>query len=314
MPVQGSLIDLVRRSALKRFLERLNGADNTWSKSMRPYLRSKCESPLTANGLFALSKELRGCMMSVGERRGQGGGISADQSMLSRAGSRWEALVGWYLNSILFTTNAVVVPSIRELTPNSITSAMAVNIQNSKVSTETDVLLMEFPDDPAINAEVLDNQSTASIQRNLDQVAESHFDKISVVSLQCKTNWNDDAQKPMLWSLIYDAALSGNPIVSVGSGAWSIISLKRFRYGFVTMPSNDLSKFTSDKLAVRRVSALSGGNYWGEAFLNGVAWTLSDLPSKCDLDSVTLGRGLLSGLNTELSSNGGSLPSYFDFD
>ena len=30
-----------------------------------------------------------------------------------------------------------------------------------------------------------------------------NFDKIEINVIQCKTNWNDNAQIPMLWDMIY---------------------------------------------------------------------------------------------------------------
>jgi hypothetical protein len=63
--------------------------------------------------------------------------------------------------------------------------------------------------------------------------------------------------------------------VKVGRNGYSVEQL-RFNYSFVVVPSQKKEIIAGSVPAVR-VTALSGGNYWGQASKNGVAKSLKEI-------------------------------------
>ncbi|MDB9969140.1 hypothetical protein OAE08_05705, partial [Gammaproteobacteria bacterium] len=89
-------------------------------------------------------------------------------------------------------------------------------------------------------------------------------------------NWNDNAQIPMLWDMVYSAKGFGRS-VTVGSKGRSIESFASFTYSFVTVPSQkDIAGYKVTSTAVNRVKHISGGNYWGLPNKQGVADSLNE--------------------------------------
>jgi hypothetical protein len=94
--------------------------------------------------------------------------------------------------------------------------------------------------------------------------------------LQCKTNWNDNAQIPMLWDMIYNSSTFRIPYVSVGRNGVNPSSFRQFSYAFVTVPSNQ-GVYQAMNTSVLRVKGLTGGNYWGKATEQNIAASLKEL-------------------------------------
>lgn len=213
------------------------------------------------------------------------------QSSLSGGGAAWEALVCWYLNLCLVGTNTVVVKSSIELIPDPIRESLKVNYGSFTSNTESDLIAITFPSSPnytinKMNLNLFNNSGVAipvtkghankfNTKEILNQLAQNDFSNYEVGIIQCKTNWNDNAQIPMLWDLIY-ASKGFNNGVSVGSSLFSIKNLKRFSYSFVTVPTSR-GPFTSDSTSVKRVSNLSGGNFWGKPTSSNVAHSIKEI-------------------------------------
>ncbi len=115
------------------------------------------------------------------------------------------------------------------------------------------------------------------MKKELDKEVGEYFDKFSIGIIQCKTNWNDNAQIPMLWDMIYSAGGFRGRQISVGVNNYSIQSLDSFTYSFVTVPSNKLSNFKPNSVSVKRVKGLSGGNYWGRITEQGIARSVKEI-------------------------------------
>lgn len=104
--------------------------------------------------------------------------------------------------------------------------------------------------------------------------------------IQCKTNWNDIIQTPMLWSLVYylsrdniNWTISSN--INFGSGLYTLPRLKDFSYSFVSVPTQNNgeyetdpdkkakleadfeNKFSETNLPIKRAKLIRGGYYWG---------------------------------------------------
>ncbi len=68
--------------------------------------------------------------------------------------------------------------------------------------------------------------------------------------------------------------------VSFGTNGLNPNSVSSFKYGFATVPSNDLKNFNSTSLCVLRIKNLIGGNYWGHPTKPDIASSLKELPNR----------------------------------
>lgn len=218
----------------------------------------------TANGVYDLGSKLSYIFQSTSTGRGQ--------NDVSGAGNAWECLVCWYLNLVFQGTGAVAIKKKRALVPEAVADATAVVYGNSQTNTESDLLVFAIP--PSLLSGVtLDGLS------EIDAFIRRHCRDITVGVVQCKTNWNDNAQIPMLWDMVYRARGFRDTGISVGKNGIATNDFKSFSYSFMTVPSqkNLGSKFKNDSMAVKRVRNLSGGNYWGWPSVNGVALSFSEI-------------------------------------
>jgi len=226
----------------------------------------KLNGQFSSKSLQLISENLRAVFQGTG-------GSSRNQSSLSGGGAAWEGMVCWYLNLCLLGTNCVVIKQSKKLLPDPIRKALTVMYGSTPSNTESDLIAITFPE--SIKA-FGDNFKKSEI----DEFCRISFSKLQVCVIQCKTNWNDNAQIPMLWDIIYNSA-GGIQRATVGIEGYSVENLQRFSYAFVTVPSQkkeDEHKPTST--SVLRVSQLSGGNYWGKATKVGVALTLYEMLTK----------------------------------
>lgn len=207
--------------------------------------------------------------LNRGEGRSSGGAEA--QASLSGGGSAWESLITWYMNLILAGTPSVAIKMNKALIPAPLLEAIAVSYGNIKTNTESDILVVTFPEE-----QISVHQDKKRFFEDITSFTESYFSKFSLDIIQCKTNWNDNAQIPMLWDMLYSANSFKNTKISIGSSEYSIQSLERFSYSFVTVPTSRGS-FKPDNLCVLRVANISGGNYWGQATKAGVASSIKEI-------------------------------------
>lgn len=187
-------------------------------------------------------------------------------SAVSTGGTAWECLVAWYLNLVFVGTQVLVGRPSQKFTPSCISKALSIVIANHQTNTESDLIAFSVP-----RVKSKDSLNLAEINKaiSLDTAL------CSVGVIQCKTNWNDNAQIPMLWDLIYQFSRNPIPRVNVGVDGYSPSSFRDFSYAFVTVPTVS-TQFKASSLAVLRVTNLSGGNYWGKPTQNGVARRVSE--------------------------------------
>lgn len=219
------------------------------------------------------------------------GNTGRGQSDVSGGGYGWEGLICWYLNLCLAGTRGVVLRKASD-SPLPLRDAISVNYGNFKSNTESDITVIIFPNqvpfDTDINLlSVSDSQGNPiplflrngkfNIMPILNKLTENHFDDFEVGIVQCKTNWNDNAQIPMLWSMIYETTNFINPAISVGSNGYSIRDLAKFSYSFCTVPTNDLGNYNPNSTSVNRVRNLTGRNYWGHPSKSGVSSSVKEI-------------------------------------
>jgi len=213
------------------------------------------------------------------------GGKGRGQGKVSATGAAWESLVCWYINLCTVGSRTVAIRKMN-LVPKPIQDAITVNYGNFACNTESDITVVTFPDLPDYNSDfeelrVLDKGFLIDvIIKNKfntgcsDFIASRDFDEYEIGIIECKTNWKDNAQIPMLWDVIYSANGWEGRNITVGKEGFNIHDTKKFTYSFVTVPTNPIK---SNSVSVKRVTNLSGGNYWGKVTEQHVARSLKEI-------------------------------------
>ncbi|RLK63551.1 hypothetical protein D3H64_03755 [Atopobacter sp. AH10] len=315
-----NIIEYARELSIKKLFE-TNGFSTVW-----PTWKNKIQTdifnsaPPTEHLIYSIGDNLRDIFRTTGQ-------AGRSQSEVSGGGANWEALVCWYLNICLIDRRTFVLKHNKDLIPSPIKDAITVNYGNFRSNTESDLIAITFPDkaeytidkEQILIKDIHGNSVDISKGKNynflpiLDALVARDFDDIEIHIIQCKTNWNDNAQIPMLWDAVYSANTFRNGI-SVGTNGYSIHDAKRFTYSFVTVPSNQIKKngrltYKNTSTAVLRVLNLSGGNYWGLPSETGVASSIKELLER-NLKSGH-SNGIISTIRTSMSYLN-STYSYFD--
>lgn len=315
-----NIIEYARELSIKKLFE-TNGFSTVW-----PTWKNKIQTdifnsaPPTEHLIYSIGDNLRDIFRTTGQ-------AGRSQSDVSGGGANWEALVCWYLNICLIDRRTFVLKHNKDLIPSPIKDAITVNYGNFRSNTESDLIAITFPDkaeytidkEQILIKDIHGNSVDISKGKNyiflpiLDALVARDFDDIEIHIIQCKTNWNDNAQIPMLLDAVYSANTFRNGI-SVGTNGYSIHDAKRFTYSFVTVPSNQIKKngrltYKNTSTAVLRVLNLSGGNYWGLPSETGVASSIKELLER-NLKSGH-SNGIISTIRTSMSYLN-STYSYFD--
>jgi hypothetical protein len=268
----------------RRYLKQL-AAVPTFRKchpSWRDHIAEILGHDVDGQSLYDLGDNLAE-IFRVTNRAGRG------QNTLSAGGTGWECLVCWYLNLIFWNTPIIVARQNKKFIPDVVNDSLCVTISNVQTNSESDIVVFSVP-----HAFELGGAALADLNRHLVR----HMQSSELCVVQCKTNWNDNAQIPMLWDMIYNSIQFRIRAVSVGRQGVSPSSYKHFSYAFVTVPSNS-DGYVAESTAVLRVKGLSGGNYWGRATRPGVAASIKEFPGR--LFSSVFEGGIVSHLNRSIS-------------
>ncbi|WP_138431355.1 hypothetical protein [Fodinibius saliphilus] len=255
--------------------------------------------------ILNLGEELSEVFLSTRGDVEEGLSVAEANSKASTSGTAWECLVAWYLNLVFVNSRAVVFKKTGDV-PTPLTDGLEVLHKNTKTNSESDLLVVVFPDTPHFTDEILQVPITnersvpyvpdknmrpanlfsdsypdkSSIQAYVDKVTEEKIDEFEVGVIQCKTNWNENSQIPMLWDIIYrlgDNVDQDIPNFKIGANGFSKMQLKKFTYSFVTVPTNPRANYKATSLAVNRVKNLTGGNYWGFPRKQSVAGSIKEI-------------------------------------
>lgn len=313
-----NIVEKLREEAIKSLFD-AKGFRNAWS-TWRDKINELVPKG-SANQFFDLGDHLKEIFYTTNMSKVRTDGTRS-QSEVSGGGASWEALVCWYLNLCCIGRRTVVIKHNKKLIPEPISNAITVNYGTFISNTESDLIAITFPDEPEYSMDkdlivVNDEDGNAvkikhrgKMKYNLKEVMNAltarDFSEIEIHIIQCKTNWNDNAQIPMLWDMIYSAD-NFKTNISVGREGYSISNAKLFTYAFATVPTVKIDKFKRTSVSVLRVSNLSGGNYWGIKSASGIASSMKEM----------LGRNLSSGASsnhkTTLTSELTKLSSVYDY-
>ncbi len=264
-----SASEIIRRRVIEDLL--LVDTVSTCWPTWKSEIWNSMPSGLSAKGLI---NELGTSLSRVFSSTNMAG---RNQSSQSGAGTAWEALICWYLNICLIGTQAVVIKKTSHV-PMPIREALTVMYGTVKTNTESDLVAITLPEDSILDGYSKQYFSVGRVK--FDDRLSSLLAQVEVCIIQCKTNWNENAQIPMLWDLIYSATGFQSGRASVGINGHTVKALRRFAYAFATVPTNRLEGYNRNSSPVLRVTNLSGGNYWGREALNGVASSLPDIFTK----------------------------------
>jgi hypothetical protein len=254
---------------------------NCW-RIWQPRINAIIGDNYTESNLIDLGDHLSEIFKSTG-----GGGRG--QGELSGGGTAWESLVCWYINLCTVGSRIVAIKKM-SLVPSAIKDAITVNYGNFACNTESDITIIIFPDLPEYNTSINELNVLNNLQVEIpttkrgkfntsltDYLSERDFRNFGIGIIQCKTNWNDNAQIPMLWDMIYSAGGFRGRNITIGRNSFTIQDANSFTYSFVTVPSNQNAIYKSNSVAVKRVTNLSGGNYWGNPSIQHVAKSLKEI-------------------------------------
>ncbi|OEG24110.1 hypothetical protein BCR24_01580 [Enterococcus ureilyticus] len=300
--MNSNLIEELRKCAIEELFSTSFSA--VWEESWRDTFMKKIENKVNGKNIFNMGDSLSELFQSTSKGR--------NQSSVSGGGYKWECLVCWYLNLCLIGTRTVVIKQKKNLVPKPLKEAIAVYYGNFRSDTEADLIAISFPNDESYltnidellirdcSGELIPNYVKNKINRSelLDFLIDRDFEKVSINIIQCKTNWNDNAQIPMLWDMIYSADSFVSNRIQIGGNGFSIKNLADFKYSFVTVPTNK-EEYTPTKTAVQRVRNLSGGNFWGRESLNDTASSIKEIFNRNFKSSQSSTR-LITNLDLEL--------------
>jgi hypothetical protein len=176
------------------------------------------------------------------------------------------------------------------LVPYAIKDAITINYGNFACNSESDLTVIIFPDSIEYNSDISQLNVTDSAGRLIPSTIRNKFNyrlsnfltsrdfhQFEIGIIQCKTNWNDNAQVPMLWDMIYSAGGFRGRNITIGRNSFSIQNASSFTYSFATVPTNRNTSFNPGSTSVKRVTNLSGGNYWGKASIQHVAKSIKQI-------------------------------------
>lgn len=286
-----NIVEKLREEAIKSLFDTKGfaAAWPIWKAKINTYIPNR-----SANQFFDLGDHLKDIFYTTNMSKVRTDGTRS-QSEVSGGGANWEALVCWYLNLCCVGRRSVVIKHNKNLLPDPIANAITVNYGTFISNTESDLIAITFPDklEYGLDKEKIvindEDGNTIKVKHkgkmnyNLKEVLNAlvarDFSEIEIHIIQCKTNWNDNAQIPMLWDMIYSAD-NFKTNIKIGREGYSINNARVFTYAFATVPTVKLDKFKRDSVSVLRVSNLSGGNYWGIKSVSGIASSMKEMLSR----------------------------------
>lgn len=288
-----NIIEKIREDVISDVFR--NDSFNSCWAIWKPIILEMCNNISDAKSILDIGDSLRDIFKSTSPKDGRGG-----QSGVSAAGNLWESIIVWYMNLCLVGSRAVVIRKSSRL-PKPIRDALTVYYDNLACSAEPDLTVIVFPKKEEFtgNPDLFLTSRAKNIDNDkLSNEVAKYFELFQIGVIQCKSNWNENSQIPMLWDIVYNSGGIPAQNIMVGTETFNLKDLRRFTYSFVTMPSNQLDGYSPTRVEISRVRNLSGGNYWGVPTKNGVAKSIKEIFRLFDHAFST---SIKTTLNVELS-------------
>ena len=248
------------RSSVMRQVSSVPSFGTSWN-TFQHQIDSLIGPTPNANQIFDLGQNISTIFLSNSKK-------GRSQSAVASGGAAWECFITWYLNLVFWGTDVIASRQNKKFIPQVLYDAFSVTISNQKTNTESDIVVYSIPN--------IKNITKLSL-KDIDNLIRSNITLADTSVVQCKTNWNDNAQIPMLWDLIYNSTNFRLPNVSVGTAGVNPIAFKSFAYAYFTVPTNkNIQKIKPKSTQVLRVANLTGGNYWGRPTTNGIAQSVNN--------------------------------------
>lgn len=285
-----NIVELYRKRVIQNLFEMKSFANNFsfWLKYIKETLEVDFSS---ASDVLNIGDNLCNIFKSTSNKE-------RGQSEVSSGGAAWEALVCWYLNLCLAGSNVIATKSKKNYLSEKVSEALSVNYGSFNSSTESDIVVITFPETVDLDVDD-DNLSIIEINKLVTHLLNKHMHEFDINVIQCKTNWNDNAQIPMLWDIVYNSSGFHNTQITLGRNGISPRSFKSFKYSFVTVPTSRCENITSKSTQVKRVDNLSGGNFWGMKSLDGVSRSLKEI-FMSNFENGINKRGIISSINNQI--------------
>jgi len=260
-----NIVEYMRENAVERLfdMKTFDASFEVWGKEINQQVGEEPDF----HDLLEVGDVLRPIFKATGKE-------GRNQSSVSGGGAAWEGLVCWYLNLCLVGTRTVVIKHNKKLIPKPVADAITVMYGSFVSNTESDLIAITFPETNDLSKDIEDFEDF-DYNDFVDELCKENFSDLEVGVIQCKTNWNDNAQIPMLWEMVYSSeGFKGD--ITIGRNGFTKKDLRNFFYAFVTVPSNKIT-YKPNSVKVKRVEKISGGNYWGKPTKNGVAQSLKEI-------------------------------------
>lgn len=203
-------------------------------------------------------------------------------TMVGTVGDGWQSLIGYYLNLGYLGSHAIALT--KSFVPKTVKDILSVSYTDGSVNADIDIAIIS---NPKISREASSGNFATDVKR-FDEIIRNSLSETALIVIQSKTNWNENAQIPMLWDLLYSQVREGGASSSyrIGADYATLQDLSYFGYSFMTVPTNDRAvKIESNRVEARRVRHLSMGAYWGMKSKQGVIKSIkcffADAHSKC---------------------------------
>ena len=279
-------VDEFRCDVLKH-LSQTKSFQKAWVKWL-PIIDSHCGLNPNQQQIFTLGEELSRIFKSNVV-------TGRTQSAVSGGGTAWECLITWYLNLSFWGTDIIVTRQNKKFIPKVVSDSLCVTISNHQTNTESDIVVYSIPQI---------GTTTDLTLKKINDLILVNITSTDIAVVQCKTNWNDNSQIPMLWDLIYNSSSFRIPNVSIGINGVNPGSFRTFYYSFITVPTIK-KPLKSTHIAVLRVKNLTGGNYWGKSTEAGISSCVNEYFGR------NFGSYFVGGVQTHINNQISNDPDYY---
>ena len=283
-----NIVEKLREESVKRLFN-LSKFKKVWPK-WQNCIHSITGSPVTENQIFNLGDHLKEIFSSTKDDVDKSTDVDEEQSKNASSGAIWEALVCWYVNICNIGRRTVCIKPNKDLLPQPIKNSLAVSYGNFLSNSESDLIAITFPEKSEYVIDKNDISICDEYGRSINLIVRDKYNYLQVLKalvardfsnteihvIQCKTNWKDNAQTPMLWDLIYSSKID-NANITIGQEGFNIKYAKKFTYAFATIPTNKVGELKETSTQVLRVRNLSGGVFWGLPSKNGIAQSIKEM-------------------------------------